>query len=449
MKFLDSIQIAFSNMFRQKLRTLLTIFSIVIGATLISLVYAIIPGFENFLSAQFDSMNSPRLIEIYASKKRPGQEFMGSIGSGPEEYQEGDEGSISFDFESFTDDDIEKVAQIEGVKKVHEIPMPTVEYVKMEDKEKRLKTSFTFYLPEFLQENFDIVAGEKIKESDTEKIMLANQYVESFGYSSPEDMIGQTVILRVKQQPMYDETASLVMPGAAANVESETKDFRFEVIGITEKSIISSAVYVPYNDALEMARFARGSDNVLTDKDDQRIAAWVELDSADLADEVKKKIEELGFSGMTYEESKTVMNDIFGVLTIAFSSFGVIAMAVSSLGILNTLIMAVYERTREIGVMKAIGATRINFALLFTLEAALIGLFGGLIGLGLGFGIAEILNFVGHKTILSTFDTLDLSNASPLLFLGPVLSLTVATIAGIYPAIRASKLDPVKALHYE
>ncbi|MBU0976603.1 MAG: FtsX-like permease family protein [Patescibacteria group bacterium] len=449
MKFIDSIQIAFSNLFRQKLRTLLTIFSIVIGATLISLVYAVIPGFENFLNAQFNSMNSPKLIEIYASKERPGQEFMGSIGSGPEEYKEGDSGSISFDFATFKDADMEKISQVDGVKKVHEIPMPTVEYAKMEEKDKRLKVSYAVYLPEFLQENLNLVAGEKLKDSNSGKMMLANQFVESFGYSNAEEMIGKTIILRVKQQPTFDAVASIAVPSSVTAMEEKVKDYKFEVVGITEKTILSSAVYLSYTDALEMSRFARGSDNVLTDKDEQRIVAWVELDSADRADEVKKKIEELGYSGMTYEESQNILNDIFGVLTIAFSSFGVLAMAVSSLGILNTLVMAVYERTREIGVMKAIGATKKTVALLFTLEAALIGLFGGLIGLGLGFGIAELLNIIGHKTVLSAFDTLDLSNVSSLLLLAPGLSVVVATIAGIYPAIRASKLDPVKALHYE
>jgi len=448
-KFIDSIQIAFSNLFRQKLRTLLTIFSIVIGATLISLVYAVIPGFENFLNAQFNSMNSPKLIEIYASKERPGQEFMGSIGSGPEEYKEGDSGSISFDFATFKDADMEKISQVDGVKKVHEIPMPTVEYAKMEEKDKRLKVSYAVYLPEFLQENLNLVAGEKLKDSNSGKMMLANQFVESFGYSNAEEMIGKTIILRVKQQPTFDAVASIAVPSSVTAMEEKVKDYKFEVVGITEKTILSSAVYLSYTDALEMSRFARGSDNVLTDKDEQRIVAWVELDSADRADEVKKKIEELGYSGMTYEESQNILNDIFGVLTIAFSSFGVLAMAVSSLGILNTLVMAVYERTREIGVMKAIGATKKTVALLFTLEAALIGLFGGLIGLGLGFGIAELLNIIGHKTVLSAFDTLDLSNVSSLLLLAPGLSVVVATIAGIYPAIRASKLDPVKALHYE
>lgn len=448
MKFFDSIKIAFSNLFRQKLRTLLTVFSIIIGATLISLVYAVIPGFQKFLDAQLNAFSSPNLIEIYATEERPGQVVLGGLGSGPEEYEEGDSGSVSFEFASFKDKDLEEVRNIDGVKEVYEIPMPSAEYVQLQENDKKLKVSFIFYYPEFLQENLDIVAGRKIKEGDEGKVVISNQYLEAFGVEDPDELIGKELLVHVKQTEQIDPTMALT-PGMIQESEPEEKDYNFEIIGVTEKTILSSVLYVSFDDAVEMTKFGSGSDDVLTDNDKRRFGAWVELVDENQANEVLSKIEELGFSGMTYEQSKDVLNDIFGVLTIAFSSFGILAMAVSSLGILNTLIMAVYERTREIGVMKAIGAKRSTIAFLFTVEAALIGLIGGVLGLLIGFGIAELLNFIGHRTILSTFETLDLSNISYLLLLAPIISTVVATVAGIYPAVRASRLDPVRALRYE
>ncbi|MFC1780632.1 ABC transporter permease [Patescibacteria group bacterium] len=209
------------------------------------------------------------------------------------------------------------------------------------------------------------------------------------------------------------------------------------------------AIFIPFQDSVDIVKFVKDTDEVLTDNDETRQYVAVEVEDENNAQKVKEEIEKLGFSATTFEDQQNILNDMFNVITIIFSSFGVLAMSVSSLGIVNTLIMAVMERTREIGVMKAIGAMKTHIALMFTIEAALIGLFGGLIGLGIGFGVSEILDIISHKTFLSAFDTLDLSNFTSLLILGPTISVVVSIIAGIYPAVRASRLDPVEALRYE
>ncbi len=446
MKFIDILKISFENLFRQKLRTILTLFSIVIGATLVSLVYSIIPGFKNFLIYQLQTFSTPEAIEIYATKRRPGRQIFGSIGSGIEEYQDGDTSSVSFDFKTFKNDDIENIKKIEGVKNVHETTIPSVEYINLEGSDKKFKLLFVMYYPDFMQKNLKLVSGRKISVNDNGKIVITKDYAEAFGYKNTEEIIGKKVYLNIKQQPKNQDLSSIY------NFPIENlheKLFEFEIVGVLEKTILSSMAFVSYEDAIKMTKFYRNTDDVLTDNDNNRFVAWIELQDLNFTDSVLKNIEEFGFSGMTYEQSKNILDNLFGVLTIAFSSFGVLAMAVSSLGILNTLIMAVYERTREVGVMKALGATKKDIALLFTFEAAYIGLIGGLIGLAIGFGLSEILNIIGHKTIFKSFVTLDISNISFLLCLGPLISFFVATISGIYPSIRAANLDPVKALRFE
>lgn len=456
MRIIDCLRISFLNLFRQKLRTLLTIFSIVIGATLISLVYSIIPGFRKFLDLQLNTLSSPRLIEVYATETRPGEEILGSLAEGPQEFSEEEETDTGgFFANSFKDDDIEKMKKIKGVREVYEFPITTgVRYVQLENEEKKLKTNMVFYYPEFLLETLDMVAGKRIADDEKGKVVLAYEYVEAFGYENPEDIIGKKIIFNVNQIPQEEEISTdqeqmVNIDITQQQQQLKTRDFELEVAGVTEKTILSTIIFISLEDSIEIEKFARDTDEVLTDNDRRRFVAIIELEDQEKDEKVKEHLTDMGFSAQTFEDSKNVLNDIFGVLTIVFSSFGIIAMAVSSLGIMNTLVMAVYERTREIGIMKAVGATRLNIAVLFTIEAAMIGFIGGLVGLGLGYGMSEVLNIWGHKTVLATFETLDLSNVTTLLFIGPALSTFVSTIAGIYPAMRASQLDPVEALRYE
>jgi putative ABC transport system permease protein len=449
MKFIDIIKIAFSSLFRQKLRTLLTIFSIVIGSALISLVYAVIPGFEKFFNLQFNTLNSRSMIEVYPSSERPGMNILGGIGKAPEEYEEGD-GTGSFDWSmgSFKDADIEKIEEIKGVKGVYESIFPNVDYAEFIDYNKKLKAGFVFYYPSFILKNIDLVAGRHLEENDTGKVLIANQYLESLGVNDPNELIGKKIYLHASQVKL-SQINILSESDVSGDEEPFGKDFEFEIIGVTEKTIISTAIFITFEDGVDIVKFIKNTEEVLTDNDETRQYVAVEIEDENNAQEVKEDIEKLGFSANTFEDQQNILNDMFNVITIIFSSFGVLAMAVSSLGIVNTLIMAVMERTREIGVMKAIGARKISIAMMFTIEAALIGLFGGLIGLGLGLGLSEILDIISHKTFLSAFETLDLSNYTSLLALGPVISIVVSTIAGIYPAVRASRLDPVEALRYE
>jgi len=450
MKLVDIIKISYTNLLRQKVRTLLTIFSIVIGATLISLVYSIIPGFRNFFDLQFQILSSPKLIEIYASKERPAASIMDSFGSAPQEYKEGESsGLYDLMLTNFKEEDIKKIENIKGVVKYHDCPIPNVEYIGLEDSDKKFKSNMIFYYPSFMLSNIKLVSGRSLNDSDKGKVLIAYDFIKAFGYQNGEELIGKKIILHIKQNLNKDTAGLTIMPTLDETQEVVSKDFEFEIAGITEKTILSSIIFVSLVDAVDMVKFSRNTEEVLTDKDNQRFFGFVEIDDAKNAEYIMDEIKNMGFSGQTYEQSKNILGMIFDILTIIFSSFGILAMAVSSLGIVNTLIMAVYERTREIGVMKALGANRFTIIKLFTVEAGLIGTIAGLLGLIIGFGISELLNYIGHKTIFSSFETLDISNITFLILLAPIISIVVSILAGIYPALKASKLNPVDALKYE
>jgi putative ABC transport system permease protein len=138
-------------------------------------------------------------------------------------------------------------------------------------------------------------------------------------------------------------------------------------------------------------------------------------------------------------------------LGLVLGGIGGIALVVAAVGVVNTMIMSILERTREIGVMRAVGARRGTVSLLFTFEAALLGFFGGVIGLGVGYGAVLIANPIVNKQLSSNNITSSNIITLPIWLILGVIALTTAIgiLAGLYPARRAAHLDPVEALHYE
>jgi putative ABC transport system permease protein len=130
---------------------------------------------------------------------------------------------------------------------------------------------------------------------------------------------------------------------------------------------------------------------------------------------------------------------------------GSIALAVSSLGIVNTMVMSILERTREIGIMKAIGASDNDIRRIFLIEAAVIGFIGGLIGIALGWLVGRAINIGANIYIRNQGGTPGTFFSMPLWLIASALGFSIALslIAGSYPASRAARLDPIQALRHD
>jgi len=179
----------------------------------------------------------------------------------------------------------------------------------------------------------------------------------------------------------------------------------------------------------------------------------VRVESFTQVNQVADKIRDLGWQVVTLDEILKKLLKYFRLFELALGIFGFVTLAVAALGIINTMVMAIYERTREIGVMRAVGAARKHILKLFLWEASLIGLIGGLIGMLVSWLFTSLLEYGLNKWLISqglVKTNLDIFSLAWWLFaFGIIFAIAVGFLAGLYPAIRASRLDPIRALRGE
>jgi putative ABC transport system permease protein len=166
---------------------------------------------------------------------------------------------------------------------------------------------------------------------------------------------------------------------------------------------------------------------------------------------VEDAIKKMGFNTFSIVDATRSLRQFFAVLDLFLGIFGSLALAVASIGIINTLVMAILERRREIGIMKAIGASDGDVKGLFFAEAGVMGVFGGVVGVALGWSIGRVIN-LGTNVYLKRqhFPPEQIWFVPWWLVIGAIaFAIVVSLLSGLYPASRAARLDPVQALRYE
>ncbi|MGC1374307.1 MAG: FtsX-like permease family protein [Candidatus Sulfotelmatobacter sp.] len=162
-------------------------------------------------------------------------------------------------------------------------------------------------------------------------------------------------------------------------------------------------------------------------------------------------IKKMGFNAFSILDATRSLQQFFAILDLFLGIFGSLALAVASIGIVNTLVMAILERRREIGIMKAIGASDLDVQKLFFAEAGAMGILGGFVGVALGWAIGHVINLGTNIYLKRQSLPPEHFWSVPLWLVGAAIlfSFIVSLLAGLYPAARAARLDPVQALRYE
>lgn len=427
MNFLDILKTSAVNLWRNKGRTILTIIAISIGAFTVALTSSVNTGVNSYIDKQLAVFGSSNSLEVQAKQETS------TLTDEPQEYKESDSNQTSSTMKMISDSDIEKIRKVKGVKSSEGYKTPTLDYIQYKDG-KKLKTSSREVLDSL---QIDLAAGSAPDNDSNElELSLPQNMVSPLGFSSIEDAIGKTIKIQVTSQATGEKNI----------VEAK-------IVGVMNKNLIQNG-FTFLNSKLNQKIYDLQTKNLPQSMTNQYLAAFTELEPGYETDEkigqVKKDIENLGYVGHTIDDQISMVKSVIDAVTGSLILFGAIALLAASFGIINTLFMSVQERTREIGLMKAMGLSNTKVFTLFSVEAIMIGLWGSVLGILVAMIAGSALNSFALDTFLKGMDgfyltEFNISNVSIVI----IIIMVISFLAGTLPSRKAAKQDPIDALRYE
>ena len=433
MKTLDLIGSAISNTFRSKTRTILTILSIFIGAFTLTITSGLGTGINAYIDDTVTGVGAADAMTVTRTNEGATDPF--ASGGDPQEYDPDavSTGIPGMSVTALTPDDIETIEGIEGVEQVDPQRNITPDFIQYDD-----GTQLVASVGSLVAGQTTVLADGAEPDSDTTdlEVALPQAYVEPLGFDSDADAIGQTVTIGItdamRTQHHIDAT----------------------VVGVTEEALASpTGSSILINQAMTDALFDAQSTGIPADEADRYSSAsvWFDPDATEEEiDTLKDRLADAGFTGTTIADQLGMITTVIDGIVLVLNAFAIIALLAAAFGIVNTLYMSVQERTREIGLMKAMGMGSGKVFGMFSLEATFIGFLGSAIGAAIailaGTGISGLLS----QTLLADLPGLTLIAFDPAsIAVIILLVMAIAFLAGTLPAARAAKADPVDSLRYE
>lgn len=426
MKFVDLLRTAIGNTFRSKARTILTVIAIFIGAFTLTLTSGVGTGVNDYIDktvAGFGDQNT-----IYVQKVSE-QSTAAAQDDGPQEYDP-DESNVRTGFGSMsglTSKDIQNIEAIPGVTSVDPMYLVTPTYLEAPDHKK-------FQLTLGMPSDADGIQLEAGNAPDREKneILVPSSWVGPLGFSSNDDTLGKTVGITM------------------TNVIGDEKTFDAIISGVSQASLAGSSLSPIPSSSLTKELYDYQTSGTPRKAPESYALAVANIKDMSKAGEIKSKLADEHMLGLTVEDQLGMFRAVINGIVWILNSFAIIALLAAGFGIVNTLLMSVQERTREIGLMKALGMSGGRVFGLFSLEAIFIGFLGSAIGAAVGVATGSIISNVLSDGLLSTLPGLSLFLFDPLKVLLIILAVMfIAFLAGTIPAMRAARQDPINALRYE
>ncbi len=422
MKLVDTFKRSSRSLRHAKLRTLLTATALAVGGFTLTLTLAAATGARQYanrlVSANFDSK------AVFVAKDK---DFFGGQGSSkPRLYSSdltaGDRGALLKEFDTA---DIAKIKTLPHVTQVLENYTLNAQFITRQGA-KAYTGAVNVYDP---AQKPQIKVGQEPAILTDSQVLLPDDYLSLLNFASASDALGKTITIQVQQ------------------LSGQTLAKDFVVVGITTQSSLSLnfntvGPYVAEDEAGQLNSFVNGG-TVLANR-----VATITVRGDTSANILKAEMQGAGYEARTAQDLQAIITQVINVLQGIILIFGLITLIASFFGVVNTQYISVLERTREIGLMKALGMSRKTVSRLFMIEATWIGGIGALLGSLVAIGAGTTLNpWLSQKI---NFGSEHLLIFKPLEVVGLIVFLMIiTTIAGLLPARKAAKLDPIEALRTE
>lgn len=400
----ESFLMAWASLIANKMRSILTMLGIIIGVAAVIALVSIGNGVKQDIQNSISSLGSNLLMVMPGAPRTPGvRPSQGSM-------------------KSLKVSDYQAISKLDGVKAAS--PYTANSYVTIYQSKNWTTT----------------VSGVSSNFQDVNNWTMAEgRFISSKNVENRERVavVGQTVV------------KNLFAGEDPVGKEIRVKNIPFRVIGVlnskgngTMGNDQDDVIFIPYTTAMERVEGVDYLRMVYVVASDDNGIDRLQSDIENLL-RVRHSIKDTNLDDFNIQNMKSIMETMeqtTGTLTLFLGAIAAISLVVGGIGIMNIMLVSVTERTREIGIRKALGATYFVIVTQFLIEAVVISLMGGLIGIALGIGASKLIGLAsGMSTVISV----------PTIVLSFAFSMAIGLVFGIYPARKAAKLNPIDALHYE
>ena len=496
MPFLDLLRLAFRNLREAKLRATLTSMGVIVGVAVIVTMVSFGLGLQRNMLSRFralDLFNEMRVFgrNVFAMAAAGGNQNSARRGENPNDRRGPSFKPDKEPTRILDDAAIAEISKIPGVAYV-EPSLSIFTYVRVNG-HSQIESIGGASVPNASSRFKDFKAGQMISSPEADEAVVKDTFSRDFGFEKPEDAIGKTIEFLAAaadgnaQEKTNPKTSAEEPPGffglpldegsASVDGKGELVAKTFRIVGVLNTEIKEGTgqgglrgllpdarIYITLKAAREWSKEHRGQMGLValalarqsgsmgqTDSEGYD-SAVVRVSDPVVMTEVRRQLTEKGFGSFSIVDQLDQIRTVFLIIDSVLGLLGGISLLVASFGIANTMIMSILERTREIGIMMAIGAEDREIKLIFFFEAAVIGLTGGVIGSLAAWGIDAVANRLAYRFILKPQggSFVDFFFLSPYLWLGAIaFALTVSILAALYPAARAARIDSVRALRHD